>query len=162
MPTLLKIPLEVRFRILELVIVPRDAPENHSAAGKRVATEDGRLPDYRGGTNVMYSAEMGRTDAWAVLLVNRQLNAEAKCVLQFGTPKAYKLDVMIVDGSQLWPTWLSIPVLAHNLDKIYTQFRIDPTSQRTRIGWRHRSASAPNIVWVSGHPFVDSLPSCFL
>ncbi|KAI9037489.1 uncharacterized protein KD926_000284 [Aspergillus affinis] len=64
------------------------------------------------------------TRCQALLLINRQIRDETKDILRRLGKPSYQLDVMVVNEWELWPTWLSVPVLRSHLDEVNVNFRI--------------------------------------
>ncbi|KAM0326227.1 hypothetical protein ACHAQA_006824 [Verticillium albo-atrum] len=141
MAGLLSIAPELRDLILEEVLrLPeREAPANPAASmdrKRRKYREDMRCSDghdiWVKEKNFLALAE--RTPD--ILLVNRQLHAEAKAVMA-RTKTHYRLDIMYVKECGLWPTWLSVPRLAHHASSLYVQFRIFDPPAGVNDEWRN-------------------------
>ena len=150
MPHLLTLPREVRFQILELVLCSsRTPPANPATTSQnRTALHDG---DYRSGDyglrRTKYEEGASTTNGLPLLLTNRQLGAETQAVLQRATIKrSYSLDVMFVDDSELWPTWLLVPALWTRLDELVATFRICGTKGEDS-GFRGGDGGPQQIVW---------------
>ncbi|KAI9926041.1 hypothetical protein ASPWEDRAFT_37951 [Aspergillus wentii DTO 134E9] len=60
----------------------------------------------------------------SLLLVNHQIHEETKLVLQNLGPIIYAVDVMIVNETEIWPTWLRNPVLPDHVDEVHVTFRL--------------------------------------
>ncbi|CRK15152.1 hypothetical protein BN1708_011372, partial [Verticillium longisporum] len=141
MAGLLSIAPELRDLILEEVLrLPeREAPVDPSASQdrkRRKYRDDMRCSD---GHDIWvkeknFLAAAQKTPA--IMLVNRQLHAEAAAVIA-RTKTHYRLDVMYVKECGLWPTWLSVPRLAHHADSIYVQFRIFDPPTDVNEDWRN-------------------------
>jgi len=54
---------------------------------------------------------------------------------------------MLISEGELWPTWLSVPVLAKQLDQVNVTFRAFGISSRFSSVWEGGDASPPQIVW---------------
>ena len=128
MASLLGIPRELRDNIIELVLLFTHTPLDYPGAALQH-----RVPlidiDYRsweyGPCNNLYEKQDFVPTSLPLLLVNRQLYAETRAALQrLPEGHSYLLDVMLVDEAELWPTWLSVPVLVDRVDSVLAKFRI--------------------------------------
>ncbi|KAH6662116.1 hypothetical protein B0J14DRAFT_310377 [Halenospora varia] len=149
MPSLLDLPRELRDKILSSVIsAPTVAPIDHSViverAELRCPPSDGWYRD----EGVKYLTRMNRIEAIPTLLVNRQLHAETVATIEtLPTKYTYQLDILIVEGSELWPTWVSVPALTNQVDKVCTTFRIDHTGELSYKLFTLGCGGPPMIVW---------------
>jgi hypothetical protein len=58
------------------------------------------------------------------LLVNKQLYRETMAAInRLPTKHSYNLDVMILNDEVLWPTWLSVPAVTNEVEKVRVTFR---------------------------------------
>jgi hypothetical protein len=122
----------------------------HDALNKNDRTElhDVKYNGWYGGKDIYYSLSESRNYVLPVLLVNRQLHAEALATLDvLPTKHCYTLDIMLVDERELWPTWLSVPALTTRVDKVYAAFRIIGTSKGQRSGFTGGDGGLPMITW---------------
>ncbi|KAM0271682.1 hypothetical protein ACHAQH_008968 [Verticillium albo-atrum] len=62
--------------------------------------------------------------ASALLATSRQIRSETQDLLASSRKLVYHVDVMFIEGSGLWPTWLSIPTRSLHVDEVHAQFRI--------------------------------------
>ncbi|KAF4629525.1 hypothetical protein G7Y89_g8621 [Cudoniella acicularis] len=151
MPSFLDLPRELRDKILSLAIsAPIPAPESHSATGDgdRVELSNTEFTGYAKHDGVKYRKQMNRTIFIPTLLVNRQLHEETlTAIARLSTKHTYILDIMLVDGYFLWPTWLSVPTLSSMVDKVHTSIRNDHTSKRVYSGFAGGSGGPPIVVW---------------
>ncbi|KAM0280579.1 hypothetical protein ACHAQH_004024 [Verticillium albo-atrum] len=154
---LLSIAPELRDLILEEVLrLPeREAPANPSASQdrkRRKYRDDMRCSDGHDIWVKQKSFLAAAQETPAIMLVNRQLHDEAIAVLA-RTKMHYRLDVMYVKECGLWPTWLSVPRLAHHVESIYVQFRIFDPPANVNDDWRNPrqflggDGVPPMIVW---------------
>lgn len=91
---------------------------------------------------------MNRTESIPTLLVNRQLRDETLAAIDILPSKyTYDLDILLVDGKFLYPTWLSIPALTNVVDRLHTSIRIDLTAARQYQGFRLGCGGPPILVW---------------
>ncbi|RDL37966.1 uncharacterized protein BP5553_05399 [Venustampulla echinocandica] len=146
MVSLLDIPREVRHKILTFVVsTPKPPPSGHSDAGPRIRLPYSPCKGWH--RNVQYCPHMNRTKEFSTLLVNRQLHDETLAAIDLLSRKpTYILDIMVVDGRSLWPTWLSVPALSKSVDIVYSTLRIDTTSSdMTMSGFQRGSGGFPLI-----------------
>ncbi|KAH8685366.1 hypothetical protein BGZ60DRAFT_395034 [Tricladium varicosporioides] len=149
MPSLLDLPREIRDKILSSVIsTPTAPPKDHSVIVERAELHspcsNGWYPD----KGVKYVTRMNRIEAIPTLLVNSQLYAETMAAIKtLPTKHIYQLDILIVGGSELWPTWVSVPALTNRVDKVYTTFRIDHTGELRYRLFTLGCGGPPSIVW---------------
>ncbi|KAF4636657.1 hypothetical protein G7Y89_g1422 [Cudoniella acicularis] len=150
MPSLLDLPREIRDKILSLVIsIPTTPPRDHSVADSRTELYNpscgGRYVD-RG---VKYPTRMNRTETIPTLLVNRQLHDETLSAIDLlPTKHTYILDILLVGGSSLWPTWISVPALTNLVDTVSAAVRIDHTGKITYRTFEAGDGSPPSITWT--------------
>ncbi|KAK2762143.1 hypothetical protein FQN54_001150 [Arachnomyces sp. PD_36] len=139
----LSLPQEVRDIIIELVLFSHRAPPESPTTPpqKRSGLKDlgvdildswshGRPP-------VEYEEKDVVSNGQSLLLVNRQLSAETKYVLE-RNPSSYHLDVMFVNEWDFYPTWLSVPAFSRVVDDVVATFRMfgthDPKHLRPGYG----------------------------
>lgn len=162
MATLMTIAPELRDQILEevLFIPERKPPESPSASQARTRRMYAGDPvECFDGHDIWVPQEpflhRGDVGPPSVLLVNRQLYHEGKAILRKAKRKAhYRLDVMYVKDCGLWPTWLSVPRIAHHADSIDVQLRVfdppdyvDPERRNPRQFISGDLVGLPMIVW---------------
>jgi hypothetical protein len=115
--SLLSLPQEVRDQILDLVLIAQSPPPR----GPCDKQERQPTCDFR----YHVSLEAYKPNATGLLLTNHQLSAETKQNIQRKKDLAFRLDVMVVQERELWPTWTSIPCSNLNLvDTVKVTFRI--------------------------------------
>jgi hypothetical protein len=144
MITLLTLPRELRDKILSLVIsTPSEAPANHSTSSDLLdLTKNVTF------ANIRYIPHLNRAELMPTLLVSRQLHDETLAAIDILPSKhTYDLDILLVNGIMLYPTWLSIPTLTNVVDKIHTSIRIDLTAARQYHGFRLGCGGPPTLVW---------------
>lgn len=152
MDSLLGIPRELRDNIIELILLSTHIPPDYPGTALRH-----RVPlidiDYRsweyGPCNNLYEKQDFVPASLPLLLVNRQLCMETKAALQrLPEGHSYLLDVMLVDEAELWPTWLSVPVLVDRVDSVLAKFRIFGNLQDDYHSVIDPGdASPPQLVW---------------
>ncbi|KAJ5408740.1 hypothetical protein N7509_002623 [Penicillium cosmopolitanum] len=86
--------------------------------------------------------------ARALLLVNLQISAETKAVLS-RCRVSYILDVGIVQGRYLWPTWLAVPILSNCIDKLTVNLRVFGSATSAT---RHYNAFRDTESQTNGNP----------
>ncbi|PVH69447.1 hypothetical protein DL98DRAFT_598658 [Cadophora sp. DSE1049] len=147
--TLLGIPQELRDKILAL-LVPRVEP-----APTDQGDPDGR--DYLNDTpsinkrRVKYLTTIPLPDGIPTLKVNKQLRDETLAVMQhlkLPGARSYRLDVMLIDGEELWPTWLYVPCLTTRVEELVATLRdFGPSSHRYGRGFRNGDGGPPWMIW---------------
>ena len=156
---LLGLPRELRDQILDYVVLTeRDVPQppQHLAGNERTELWDCSYTSGRGTKNVQWKRDtdivkLGRTRILPTLLVNRQLYSETlTAVHRLPSKHSYKIDVMIVDGFQLWPTWLSLPSPTRYIDNVHATLRtfdLDILNAYRGTGWSTSIGGPPPIAW---------------
>lgn len=149
MLALLDLPRELRDKILSFVLeTPAAPPSDTIDNANRKELHDVKYNGWNGGLGVKYVLPENRTEAFPTLLVNRQLRSETLAALDIlPTKHSYDLDIMIVDESELWPTWLCVPALSTRVDKVHATFRTFGTGKKKHSDFQIGCGSPPNIVW---------------
>ena len=91
------------------------------------------------------------SNALPLLLTNRRLNAETRSTIARLGDKVgcYKLDVMIVNEGELWPTWTCIPVLTRHVEQVNVTLRLY-AGQHLESGYSAPGdGSPPSLLWSS-------------
>ena len=87
----------------------------------------------------------------SILGVSKQLRAETFEVMKHHKlpgPRDYRLDVMLINGEDLWPTWLYVPCLTTRVESLVATLRdVGPTGGRYGRGFRGGDGGPPWIVW---------------
>lgn len=157
MSALLSIAPELRDQILhEVLFQPGRAPPKNPAASRdrkrRKFCEDSKCSD---GHDIWVKQDgffPTTTQTPPILLVNRQMYEEAAGILA-RRKLHYHLDIMYVKECGLWPTWLSVPRLAHHVESIHCQFRIFDPPPSVNPDWRNKrqfvggDGGPPMVVW---------------
>lgn len=148
---LLRIPQELRDKILGFVIpaletsmLPEEEDENN-----REFLDDVKLLGWNGDDRVRYQ-KLARPGNIQTLFINHQLRSETLALiehLRLPSPRSYRLDIAIVDETDLWATWLYAPVLSRNVDEVVATLRICGTTTRTRCGFSEGCGGPPLIIW---------------
>lgn len=152
MPFLLKLPREVRNKILNFVIAtPITPPQDPKDASKRMEFRKSDTQKIRGwfdGGGVKYAPAFNRIDLLPTLLVNRQLYFESISVIELLTTRhCFEMDVMIVNEKELWPTWTSVPAPIARAEKVRASFRIFGINEESRGGFNGGAGGPPLITW---------------
>ncbi|KAF2493043.1 hypothetical protein BU16DRAFT_529270 [Lophium mytilinum] len=148
---LLSLPREIRDTILELVIsYSRPPPQDVSTAEPRPTPsprwhpEDPSEFNSAPGRFAVYLEPRGYiSNSASLLLVNRQISSKTAAALTLFHPP-YELDVIFLEESKLWPTWLSVPALSSQLDQVNATIRI---SGHHDIPWPLGNGGPPWQVW---------------
>jgi hypothetical protein len=126
MTSLLDLPTEIRLAVIELVIfAERGAPIEYNEDDSRVQLGGiERSPGYTSYELVFLETDkhLYVPNAFHLLGVNHQLRAETELILR-GKELAYKLDLAIMPGTRLWPTWTCIPAYAKTVDIVEITIR---------------------------------------
>jgi hypothetical protein len=130
--SLIGLPRELRDQILDFVVMvePHRAPLRNLTSEMRLVDEERHevndIP-YKSknrGAGVFYTNDLGRFRLFPTLLVSHQLHAKTLAAIdRLPTKHSYRLDIAVVNGDQLWPTWLSIPALTTQIDHVYATIR---------------------------------------
>ena len=160
MTSLLSLPRELVDNIIEIVLLssrpPPEDPDAARAQGQRFPVKDFECRSWHH-EDVLYGTsphEMS-SESLPLLLVNQQIHRQTKKAID-RIVKAkrldYHLDVMFVDGYQLWPTFLCVPALTTRVNSIHTDIRIfvmpRDKSQEAYFALRGGSGGPPGIVWA--------------
>ena len=126
-PPIFAIPLEIRVDILELMVLKSRSHPQHASTLQR----NGRISmddcSYRSnllkGKQVMHESPDPKVHEFPTLFANKQLRAETLSVIR-RLPKDYWVDLLLVDESELWPTWISVPCLTTTVNKVRADVRM--------------------------------------
>ncbi|KAF3389747.1 hypothetical protein DPV78_011710 [Talaromyces pinophilus] len=165
MPSLLDLPREILDEILYLVLLtpPQTSPQNsYYNHQRRELTIP--FPDPQGlirfyhlvkvlPSHLQYNAFFATRAS--LLLLNHQLNAETLSLVRRKHPSTtqYVLDVAVVNDLELWPTWISVPLLAREVGEVYVSIRTITTQ---RLGWKGKTNKwlggdgVPPLSWAFG------------
>jgi len=130
-PTLLGLPVELRCKIITYVI-SNLMDESTSPPGwtrrrrRRVALHDFNsitqeyYPGWPSKEYVLYlRTTNSKTFIPPILRVNPSLYHETMdCIFRYPQKFVYKLDMMLVDEQELWPTWRCVPQLTTRVEKL--------------------------------------------
>ncbi|KAF2801804.1 uncharacterized protein BDZ99DRAFT_469329 [Mytilinidion resinicola] len=154
MSPLLSLPRELRDTIIDRVLSSaRLAPPTISSAeSNRCAPPSYEGPQDPGFDSWPYGQSHVRfeqpayiSNSYPLFLTNHQLAAEtASALRRLSLP--YELDVMQVDEAELWPTWLSVPVLTSKLDVVNVTFRATGFAKK-RSMWKRGCGAPPYMLW---------------
>lgn len=148
--SLLQIPRELRDQIIEFVLYsPSQLTDGLLYPSNRVQLHDTNY-------SVLFCERVWyeKEPEWkipaarALLLVNHQIAAETKAILS-RCPVSYILDVRIVQGRYLWPTWLAIPILSNQIDELTVNLRVLGSATSAA---RHHNAFRDTESQVNGNP----------
>ncbi|KAF2814042.1 uncharacterized protein BDZ99DRAFT_567736 [Mytilinidion resinicola] len=157
MSSLLSIPREIRDNIIELSLSCVRKP--HSSIAEAESTRSTKKNSHRpffsswsfGLKHVLFEPPSYTSSSLALLLVNHQLSSETVATLSRLSNNAqlppYELDVMFVRELELWPTWLSVPVIAKHLDRVNVTFRALGLHTGAKRQWNPGDGSPPQILW---------------
>ena len=96
----------------------------------------------------------------ALLLVNHQIHDETQELIHGLTKSGllrYKLDCMLVDGSPIYPTWLSIPVLSTSVSGVEVELRfVGEFHQLMSTEWMLNSMATVVRMFTLLHRFLEN------
>lgn len=149
MSALLKLPAEILDAILGYALLHEQRPPasvdeaRHSRLGVNPEAEAGCQ-------DVVYGNFTTASNAAPLLRVNRKLSAHTRGAIARLFPEGarYKLDVMIVDERQLWPTWLHVPYLTEHIQAVEVTFRV--------FGVCPDDGSAFRMHWMTRQPLFTA------
>ena len=148
--SLLQIPRELRDEIIELVLYSPSQPTNVLLyPSNRV-----RLHDTNYSVHFCERVRYAKEPEWkipaaqALLLVNHQIATETKEILS-RCGVSYVLDVGIVQGRYLWPTWLAVPILSNRIDELTVNLRVLGSATSAA---RHYNAFRDTESQTNGNP----------
>jgi len=124
MPSLLELPEELQDQIIEYVLLGEHFVPPNVASAKQ---HHGAGPRYCATRRIVLSGLVPpEANATSLLLTCRQLNQQTITSIARLFPEgvSYRLDVMIVDEHQLWPTWTSVPASTQHIRNLTVSFRI--------------------------------------
>ncbi|KAH7419690.1 hypothetical protein BKA64DRAFT_651414 [Cadophora sp. MPI-SDFR-AT-0126] len=147
--TLLGIPQELRDKILAMLIpCLKPAPTHQGDPDSREYLND--TPSIHQ-TLVKYLTTIPVPDGIPTLKVNKQLRDETLALMQhlkLPSARSYRLDVMLIDGEELMPTWLYVPCLTTRVEELVANLRdLGPFSHRYGRGFRGGDGGPPWMVW---------------
>ncbi|KAK0108849.1 hypothetical protein ONS96_002689 [Cadophora gregata f. sp. sojae] len=143
--TLLGIPQELRDKIITL-LVPRVEmpPQLEGDPESREYLDD--TPSTRR-DRVKYLKATSLPGGIPTLKVNKLLRAQTLTVmrhLKLPGARSYRLDVMMIDGEELWPTWLYVPCLTTRVDELLVTLRdLGPFSRKYGRGFQNGDGGPP-------------------
>ncbi|CZR63382.1 uncharacterized protein PAC_13279 [Phialocephala subalpina] len=127
MPTLFTIPRELRDAILgHVVYAAINLPTPTAPFDESTRTEilDLDSQSWGHGKSVKYLKSSSRLGHFPTLIVNRQIRAETLDLLEkLPNKHSYKMDLMLINETDIWATWLSVPLIANRVDEVYVSFR---------------------------------------
>ncbi|PVH79979.1 hypothetical protein DL98DRAFT_209553 [Cadophora sp. DSE1049] len=148
---LLQIPRELRDKILGFVLLSTifAPPEFPNDANDREELQDTICHGWFTGNGVLYQRDT-RMKGIPTLAINRQLRTETlevMTLMKLPSLRSYKLDVMIVEDRELWPTWLYVPTTITRVEEVRATFRIMGAAEGRRCGYGGGDGGPPLIVW---------------
>jgi hypothetical protein len=138
MNTFSNLPQELRDKILTLAIEAPLSPPHTPAPNE----------DHQSSID-KYTLLHGGIKAMPTLLVNSQLHRETMAAInRLRTKHCYDLDVMIVNEEELWPTWLSVPSVTNEVEKVRATFRYFGTANQGVASFKEGCGGPPMITWA--------------
>lgn len=124
---LLTIPRELRDAILSHLVhtaIDLPAPTAPYDDSTRTELRDWDTRSWLKGRRVKYIGGGSRLDHIPTLIVNRQLRTETLEIIEkLPNKHSYIMDMMFIDESSIWATWLSVPLITNRVDEVYVNFR---------------------------------------
>lgn len=157
MSLILEMPRELRDKILTLVVLstivsPPESPEyTTDKQDREQQCDDTSCLSWYNSQGVRYQKDT-RMKGIPTLQVNRQLRNETLAVinhLKLPGLRSYKLDVMLVNESELWPTWLYVPTSTTRVEEVHATFRIIGPSKKRRSGFSGGDGGPPLSMYKS-------------
>lgn len=151
MASFLTLPLELRLVIIQLVVYNEEnAPFERPLQTDRVPVKERQ--HYRGwgdGRTTLCTPNPSHyvPKASNLLRTNRQLKSETESLLRKSQSLVYKLDLAIMQGYELWPTWTSIPSKARIVDEVCVKIRVAGPGPLCFRALQPGNAAPPHIVW---------------
>jgi len=100
------------------------------------------------GDHVRYEAGRPKANATSLLLISRQISKQTTSALARLFPRGidYKLDIMLAEEQELWPTWLSVPAVTKQVGALGVSFQIFGVRKFSRdAGFRGGCGKGPGI-----------------
>jgi hypothetical protein len=136
MAILTTIPRELRDQILSYVVYSyQNTPPALDQTFEELTEGREVLRDVKLGSwcnTVLNDPQTVGANATNLLLTNHQIHAETLDLIKHPSTRIYELDVIIADEIIPVLTWLRVPVLSTNLDKITANFRISGSYDRSK------------------------------
>jgi hypothetical protein len=132
MSGLLSLPAELLDGIVEPVLLGEQPPPTTIEEARQtrlsVDPKPRRMTPFlsRHRKEVLYGSSAVASNAAPLLRTNKHPSAKTRQAISRLFPQGpkYKLDVMVVDDSHLWPTWLSVPYLTEQVQSVEVTFRV--------------------------------------
>lgn len=150
MPGFFDLPVELRLSILEYVLYAEREPsleyhENDRASRREMMKNKAMNGWFFGkGVHCETDPHAYRPNVSAILAVNHQMRNDAKSVAD-SIPLVYKLDLAIMQGRLLWPTWTCLPTARSTVDEI--QVKIHTTGPGMPCGSILRGGCGGPPLW---------------
>lgn len=124
-PTLMGLPFELREMILKFANFPIIHPRPIIPVDKNNGiAHEGADWNARHLWGMKYFRAAGTVDYHPTLVVNHRLYTETMEILRKNQRESiYPVDLMLVNDSELWMTWLSTPIIVDEVKGVYITFR---------------------------------------
>lgn len=148
---LLDLPIEIRLDIFDLVIhAERCPPREYIEDGSRAQMADNKqMHGSFHGNKVDYETdpEVWRSNASKIRAANRQFEEEVGNLIR-SCSLTYKLDLAIMQGLRLWPTWTSIPAYRSTIDRVEVKIHLAGSGAPCMRILRAGDASIASLFWM--------------
>jgi hypothetical protein len=150
MPHFFDLPRELRDRILELVVAqrvtPPDVRDPSALRIGRTAIHDVPTGPWAGTRSIFYEDEPQVNRVHSIFAVNRQLRLEAYHALDRTKLTGFhELDIVILDETNLIPTWTYAPTLTSRVDTLKVTFRVANSGSSSSPQWQHHAGLETGI-----------------
>ncbi|KAF2443903.1 hypothetical protein P171DRAFT_474044 [Karstenula rhodostoma CBS 690.94] len=139
MPSLMTLPPEIRDQICTHAILTPNTPTSISQSSEALLPSRVELntPHIRAWSHVvLYERKPPNTTTDSLLQLSKQLRTETQATLAHlaASPPSYTLDLIILNETELLPTWTSVPVATTRVDTVDVALRISGVHEVK--GWR--------------------------
>ncbi|KZW01813.1 hypothetical protein EXIGLDRAFT_716460 [Exidia glandulosa HHB12029] len=150
MTCLLALPVELRYDIIERVLLNCEPPPSSVESASAGRYKSNSQLCVHGPNYVRFSGAPVVPNSLGLLLANRQLSLETSTTitrLRASQRLTYVLDVILVNDSVLWPTWLCVPATVTVVDSVHVTFRAFGARSRGGGSAYFANASAQLIMY---------------
>ncbi|KAL8687931.1 MAG: hypothetical protein Q9218_006034 [Villophora microphyllina] len=142
---------ELRDKIYDDLLLSSKSPPSSSEDKTRwnmPSEDDMEVMEYH--NRSVYPTEVLKLDTAALQLSCRQVHREvcaAVARLERLKRLSYTLDIMMVDETMIYPTWVSFPVLLRYIPRLDVDVRLLGDVAGKRSGWTPGDGGPPLMVW---------------
>ncbi|KUJ23461.1 uncharacterized protein LY89DRAFT_183208 [Mollisia scopiformis] len=125
-PTILTLPHEICDQILDYIV-------STPLPGRDFQNLRQRLRDFPGASecrHVQHISHGSRISIYPTLLVNRQFHsATLGAIERLKFKHKYELDILLVEETEIWPTWTLMPKFSKRVEELRATFRVHGARQ---------------------------------